>query len=137
MQQPLQEQPQLGNPCTQEPSHTSAYYLYKLYAGRGDVDNAVKYMDKEEKFIAIRLYDEDDFVHVEIEDNGKGIANDEIQYIFERFYRTDSSRNSKQGGSGIGLAISKKIMEAHGGRIWATSKLGSGTTIHFILRKIV
>lgn len=101
------------------------------------ISNAVKYMDKEEKFIAIRLYDEDDFVHVEIEDNGKGIANDEIQYIFERFYRTDSSRNSKQGGSGIGLAISKKIMEAHGGRIWATSKLGSGTTIHFILRKIV
>lgn len=101
------------------------------------ISNSVKYMDKSERFIAIRIVDEDDFVRIEMEDNGKGIANDELQYIFERFYRTDSSRNSSQGGSGIGLAITKKIIEAHGGRIWATSKVGSGTTIHFILRKIV
>lgn len=101
------------------------------------ISNSVKYMDKKEKFIAIRIVDEDDFVRVEMEDNGKGIGNEELPYIFDRFYRTDSSRNSSQGGSGIGLAITKKIIEAHGGRIWATSKLGSGTTIHFILRKIV
>lgn len=101
------------------------------------ISNSVKYMDKQEGFVGIRIQDEDDFVHVEMEDNGKGVGADELPYIFDRFYRTDASRNSKQGGSGIGLAIAKKIIEAHGGRIWASSKKGSGTTIHFILRKII
>ena len=72
---------------------------------------------------------------VEIEDNGKGIAAKDLPYIFDRFYRTDSSRNSSKGGSGIGLSIVKKIIEDHGGRIWATSKEGIGTEMHFVLRK--
>ena len=55
--------------------------------------------------------------------------------IFERFYRTDASRNSKQGGSGIGLSIVKKIVEDHGGYIWATSKEGEGTCMHMVFRK--
>ena len=102
------------------------------------ISNSVKYMDKEERFVAIRLKDEreDGFVEVEIEDNGKGMEASEIPYIFDRFYRTDASRNSSQGGSGIGLAIVKKIIEAHGGSIWAVSKKGTGTTMHFILRKV-
>ena len=101
------------------------------------ISNSVKYMDKEEGFVAIRIQDEDDFVHIEMEDNGKGVGINELPYIFDRFYRTDASRNSTKGGSGIGLAIAKKVIEAHGGRIWASSKKGSGTTIHFILRKII
>ena len=71
-----------------------------------------------------------------IEDNGKGIAAKDLPYIFDRFYRTDSSRNSSKGGSGIGLSIVKKIIEDHGGRIWATSKEGIGTEIHFVLTKV-
>jgi signal transduction histidine kinase len=59
----------------------------------------------------------------------------DLPYIFDRFYRTDSSRNSAKGGSGIGLAIVKKIVEDHGGQIWATSKEGEGTTMHIVLRK--
>ena len=59
----------------------------------------------------------------------------ELPLIFDRFYRTDASRNSSQGGSGIGLSIAKKIVDAHGGKIWATSKEGMGTTMHIILRK--
>ena len=63
------------------------------------------------------------------------IIADPEQMIFERFYRTDASRNSAQGGSGIGLSIVKKIIEDHGGYIWATSKEGEGTCMHFVLRK--
>ena len=59
----------------------------------------------------------------------------DIGNIFERFYRADSSRNSMQGGSGIGLSIVKKIVEDHGGYIWATSREGEGTCMHFVFRK--
>ena len=55
--------------------------------------------------------------------------------IFDRFYRTDASRNSSKGGSGIGLSIVKKIMEDHGGKIWASSKEGVGTVMYLVLRK--
>ncbi|MCD8054366.1 MAG: HAMP domain-containing histidine kinase [Lachnospiraceae bacterium] len=99
------------------------------------ISNSIKYMDKKKGFINLRIRDEGDFIRVEIEDNGKGIAAKDIPYIFDRFYRTDSSRNSATGGSGIGLSIVKKIIEDHGGRIWATSKEGTGTIMHFALRK--
>ncbi|MGL5436680.1 MAG: sensor histidine kinase [Lachnospiraceae bacterium] len=99
------------------------------------VGNSVKYIDKAKGIINIRIKDVGDFIQVEIEDNGRGIANKDIPYIFDRFYRTDSSRNSTLGGSGIGLSIVRKIIEDHGGRIWATSKETIGTEIHFVLRK--
>ena len=100
------------------------------------IGNSLKYMDKKQGIINIRILDVGDFVQIEIEDNGKGIGQKELPYIFDRFYRTDSSRNSSKGGSGIGLSIVRKIIEDHGGKIWATSKLGVGTEIHFVLRKI-
>jgi signal transduction histidine kinase len=100
------------------------------------IGNSLKYMDKKQGLINIRILDVGDFVQIEIEDNGKGIGPKELPYIFDRFYRTDSSRNSSKGGSGIGLSIVKKIIEDHGGKIWATSKEGIGTEIHFVLRKI-
>ena len=99
------------------------------------IGNSVKYLDKAHGVIDIRILDELDSIRVEIEDNGKGIAAKDLPNIFERFYRTDSSRNSSQGGSGIGLSIVKKIVEDHGGYIWATSKEGEGTCMHFVLRK--
>lgn len=101
------------------------------------ISNSVKYMDKPNGTIDIRILDEVDSIRVEIEDNGKGIAQKDLQRIFDRFYRTDASRNSAQGGSGIGLSIVKKIIEDHGGYIWATGKEGEGTCIHFVLRKYV
>lgn len=103
------------------------------------VSNSVKYLGREDGTgqIDIRLLDEVDSVRVEIEDNGKGIAQKDIPNIFDRFYRTDASRNSKQGGSGIGLSIVKKIVEDHGGYIWATSHEGEGTCMHFVLRKFI
>lgn len=101
------------------------------------VSNSVKYIGRKQGILNIRINDEGDFIKVEIEDNGKGIDSKDIPYIFDRFYRTDSSRNSNQGGSGIGLSIVKKIIEAHGGKIWATSKPGTGTVIHFVIRKYI
>lgn len=97
--------------------------------------NAVKYLDKKEGHIQIRVHDKGNFVQIEIEDNGIGIPPADLNYIFDRFYRADASRNSKKGGSGLGLAISKKIIEDHGGRIWAESTLNEGTTILFTLMK--
>ncbi len=99
------------------------------------VSNAVKYMNKEHGIIQIRIKDVGDFIQVEIEDNGKGIAAKDLANIFDRFYRTDVSRNSSKGGSGIGLSIVKKIMEDHGGKVWASSKEGIGTIMYFVLRK--
>ena len=99
------------------------------------IGNSIKYIDKPKGIINIRILDEVDSIRVEIDDNGKGIAAKDLGSIFERFYRTDASRNSAMGGSGIGLSIVKKIIEDHGGYIWATSKEGEGTCLHFVIRK--
>ena len=99
------------------------------------ISNSIKYMDKPKGIIQIRVKDVGDFIQVEIEDNGKGIAAKDLTNIFDRFYRTDVSRNSSKGGSGIGLSIVKKIMDDHGGKVWATSREGIGTIMYFVLRK--
>lgn len=99
------------------------------------ISNSVKYMDKTQGIIDIRVKDLSDFIQVEIEDNGCGIASKDLENVFNRFYRTDASRNSSKGGSGIGLSIVKKIIEDHGGRIWCTSTENIGTVMHFVIRK--
>ncbi len=99
------------------------------------VGNSAKYMNKSKGFINIRIKDVGDFIQFEIEDNGQGIPQKDLPYIFDRFYRADASRNSATGGSGIGLSIVKKIVEDHGGKIWATSKEDTGTIMYFVIRK--
>ena len=101
------------------------------------IGNSVKYMTLSPKRIDMELKDIGDFVQCDISDNGKGVDKKDLTKIFERFYRTDQSRNSAQGGSGIGLSIVKKIIEDHGGQIWASCEEGHGLSIHFILRKYV
>lgn len=99
------------------------------------ISNSIKYMNKQSGFINIRIKDVGDFIQVELEDNGRGIAQRDLPYIFDRFFRADASRNSATGGSGIGLSIVKKIIDDHGGKIWATSKEDVGTTMYFVIRK--
>lgn len=99
------------------------------------IGNSVKYRNKPQTLIQVRIKDVGDFIQVELEDNGRGIAQKDLAYIFDRFYRADSSRNSATGGSGIGLSIVKKIVEDHGGKIWAVSKEGEGTVMYFVIRK--
>ena len=67
-------------------------------------------------------------VKICIQDTGPGIGTEDIQYVFDRFYRADKSRQRDSGGSGLGLAIAKSIVENHDGRIWAESSDDSGTT---------
>lgn len=100
------------------------------------IQNAVKYLDKAEGKIVVRICDIGDYVQIDIEDNGSGIPTADIPYIFDRFYRADASRNSRKGGSGLGLAISKKVIEDHSGKIWSSSILGEGTIISFTLKKV-
>ncbi|MCR5792520.1 MAG: HAMP domain-containing histidine kinase [Lachnospiraceae bacterium] len=97
--------------------------------------NSMKYMDKENGKITVRLHDGTDFVRVEVKDNGPGIKKEEENTIFDRFYRADASRSSSTGGSGLGLAISRKIVQEHGGDIWAKSEPGNGLSISFTLNK--
>ena len=99
------------------------------------VGNSVKYLDKSPGHVAIKVTDIGDFIQCDISDNGCGVEKQDLTRIFERFYRTDQSRNSMRGGSGIGLSIVKKIIEDHGGRIWASSVEKEGLCIHFLLRK--
>lgn len=99
------------------------------------ISNSIKYIDREDGVISITILDIGDSIKVEISDNGKGIAMKDLPNIFDRFYRSDVSRNSSKMGSGIGLSIVKKIIEDHGGYIWAASVEGEGATINFTLHK--
>ena len=101
------------------------------------VSNSIKYMDKPGGSVELRVSDVGDYIQVEVEDNGIGISRYDLPHVFDRFYRADASRNSMTGGSGIGLSIVRKIVEDHGGKIWAASVPGSGTTMTFVLRKSI
>jgi signal transduction histidine kinase len=98
------------------------------------LSNAIKY-SREGCNISFELFETEAFAGFHIKDNGIGIPDEELPYIFERFYRADKSRNRLTGGSGIGLTIVKSIVNAHGGRISVESELNVGSTFTVILPK--
>jgi two-component system sensor histidine kinase VicK len=96
------------------------------------ISNALKY-SPEGGFITFTLTEQEDRILVSISDQGVGIPKSDLEKVFERFYRVDKARSRKLGGTGLGLAIAKEVVEAHGGKIWASSIEGKGTTISFTL----
>ncbi|MCY6485573.1 HAMP domain-containing sensor histidine kinase [Clostridium aestuarii] len=98
------------------------------------ISNALKYTVTGGK-VEISVKGELDYIELSIKDNGIGIAKEDLPYIFERFYRADKSRNRLTGGAGIGLTITKTIVEAHKGKIFVNSKLGEGTQFSVFLPK--
>jgi signal transduction histidine kinase len=97
------------------------------------LDNAKKFMEKADGQVDIILRETRTSAIIEIRDNGKGIPENDLPHIFERFYRADPSR--KSDGSGLGLAIAKQIVEGHEGKIWVRSTVGEGTRMMISLKK--
>ncbi|AIE61672.1 cell wall metabolism sensor histidine kinase WalK [Bacillus methanolicus] len=96
------------------------------------ISNALKY-SPEGGQITFKVEEQEEQILISISDQGVGIPKENIEKIFERFYRVDKARSRKLGGTGLGLAIAKEMVKAHGGNIWATSVEGKGTTIYFTL----
>ncbi|MEQ2527888.1 cell wall metabolism sensor histidine kinase WalK [Bacillaceae bacterium CLA-AA-H227] len=96
------------------------------------ISNALKYSPEGGK-ITFKMVEEEEMIVISVSDEGVGIPKDNLEKIFERFYRVDKARTRKLGGTGLGLAIAKEMVEAHGGKIWARSVEGKGTTVSFSL----
>jgi signal transduction histidine kinase len=100
------------------------------------ISNALKFSKPGGK-VSIEIRELEREYEVIVRDQGKGIATDDLDRIFGKFYQVEESETREQGGSGLGLAISKGIIEAHRGRIWAESKLGVGSSFHFTLTRVL
>lgn len=97
------------------------------------LQNAIKYTD--DGNIEVLLEEDKKFVNITVKDTGIGIPEDDLNRVFERFYRVDKARSRAVGGTGLGLAIVKHIIEAHNSKIIVQSRLGEGSTFSFKLKK--
>ena len=97
------------------------------------IGNAIKFTPSGD--ITITAREDGSNLHIEVSDTGVGMSSEQIDKLFDRFYQGDGSTKRKYGGTGLGLHISKLIVEAHNGKIWAESEEGVGATIHFTLPK--
>ncbi len=97
------------------------------------VENSMKYMVKSQKKIEISVKVVEGTLNIKVQDNGIGIASEEILYIFDKFYRAEKSRTSSVPGTGLGLSICKYIMEQHGGEIWCESQIDVGSTFYLVM----
>ena len=99
------------------------------------LDNAIKYGREEGKVIISCVLDDQNEIQISVRDDGIGIPREDLPRIFERFYRVDKGRSQELGGTGLGLSIVKHIVQAHGGKVWAESRPGEGSTFYFTLPK--
>ena len=100
------------------------------------IENSLNAVLEDRGRIVINVEDgEENTFKVMVKDNGIGISSDQISKIFSKFYQTDMSHTREKGGAGLGLYLCRKIIESHGGKIWATSTIGKGTLMTFVLPK--
>jgi two-component system phosphate regulon sensor histidine kinase PhoR len=97
------------------------------------LDNAIKYGREGGKVTVSAVQKDQSEIAVSVRDNGIGIPKEDLPRIFERFYRVDKGRSQELGGTGLGLSIVKHLVQNHGGRVWAESQLGEGSTFYFTL----
>jgi len=98
--------------------------------------NALKYTPKGGR-VDVQVFEDDKYLELGVNDTGIGISEADLPYVFERFYRVDESRNKLTGGAGIGLTISKSIVDAHGGSITVNSRIGQGSNFVVKIPKVV
>ncbi len=105
-----------------------------LLAVNNILENAVRYnVEGGEVTVKIDKVIDEPFVEISVRDTGIGIAPQDMDKLFKKFFRADNALKTKTEGSGLGLYIAKNIIQAHGGKIWADSELGRGTVLHFTL----
>lgn len=123
-----------------------AYNGGKVLYGRYDEDriiqvmtnllsNAIKFTEPNHGKILIKTIDQENHIEIVVEDNGKGVLHEDINYIFDKFYQSKNQNVKKPMGSGLGLAISKKIIESHNGQIWVDEEYNSGARFVFTVPK--
>jgi signal transduction histidine kinase len=94
------------------------------------VDNALKYSDGE---VTVEIHDQGEEIEVAVVDHGPGIFSEDVPRLFERFFQLDGASTRAHGGTGIGLYVARRLVEAHGGKIWCESRLGVGSRFAFTL----
>jgi len=99
------------------------------------LSNSIKFVDKDNGFIRVKLDHNEKEIQVSVEDNGRGIPSTENKYIFDQFYQSKNQNIKKPQGSGIGLTICKKIIEGHNGKIWVDKTYSSGARLLFTIPK--
>jgi two-component system phosphate regulon sensor histidine kinase PhoR len=113
--------------------HGEQGYLEQVFVNL--LDNAIKYGRQGGRirvFVAERDQNE---IQISVEDDGIGIPTEDLPRVFERFYRVDKGRSKELGGTGLGLSIVRHIVQTHGGKVWAESQAGKGSTFHFTLSR--
>lgn len=96
------------------------------------IDNAIRHTPAGGE-VSVHVEQEQGYAKIAVSDTGVGIPEDDLEYVFERFYKADKARTLGKGGTGLGLAIASNIINAHGGQIYAKSKVGEGTSFIFLL----
>ncbi|NDF48078.1 MAG: ATP-binding protein [Nitrosopumilaceae archaeon] len=95
------------------------------------IKNAIEAINHKNGIITITAQKETEKVVFSVKDNGTGMSKQQLDNLFKKFYQSDTSLARKKGGSGLGLYISEQLVKLHGGKIWAESELGKGTTFYF------